>query len=184
MQMQTDIQYRRRKRAALWIAGFFGFLAATFLTIGLLNSIVLKAGVFDWSDVLLQVLGAFWLVAAVMSFELIRRDRIELAGGILFSTNFLLTLGIFLALANVAALVLIYYVTTSLLLISLVFSPESRVRWLILMSIGVVIVVAVEAINPAFRTKSVVLVAIAPYVILSAILVFTGIIVWQVRARS
>ena len=142
-----------QKTIGSWVAGIFAVLGLAFFIWGMWNAFANQAGRFDPSDIILIPVAATMVLAAIASLFLIRRGRHALGSSVLF---YYLTLvppiGLVLLLKGLASVTILYIVLLSTLLIFGVLPRNSRRTAIISAAIAVLLNLAIELWDPAFRS--------------------------------
>lgn len=167
----------RRNQMTLWIAGMFTAISLAFFGFSLYTFFVIEGGHAHVVDVVLMASTFLMVIVNAIGFRLIRRDRLALAGWILFlaDTIFLpIVIGLFTE--NTYLLNSGYLLIFSVLFISLILPRTSMTKAIIVAVVGIAILFAIELWNPSFREEHNHLQTLTPVVIALTVLVILAFV--------
>jgi putative methionine-R-sulfoxide reductase with GAF domain len=168
----------RRKTTASITAGVFALVGLAFFLYDIYIVFLVQQGYFDLSDQLLMPVSAMMLVVAVTSLVLIRRDRVTVATELLFYFFVLVPPVVaVLTLKSIAGVAVAYMVILGGVMVLWVLSPASRPRALWSGAAALVLVLAIELLNPGFRVPT----AMGGFAATVMLLAFAAILAFLVR---
>lgn len=164
----------RQKRIGLWTAATFAAISLVFLVFSVYVRYVVQQGYADISDMTLQPVTVVMIVASLISYRLIQRDRHEPGTWILLSLVLIPPVLAVLVINNAIIVALLYVAILASILITRVLPRVSRRRAWLATGISILAILGIQAWDPAFRVGSSNLPDFSVYVTGAAALVILG----------
>lgn len=168
----------RRKQIGLWTAGIYFVLSLAFFGYSTYIVFVMQNGRFDLSDKLLMPVTVMMILTSILSFALIRRNRLGLSAGLMFFVvNLIPPILAVLILTNVATVAILYVVILAIFMLGWVLPASFRWFGIVAGVVTIILIVGIELWNPAFRTGN----SIENYSIVVTVLSGIGLSIFFIR---
>jgi HAMP domain-containing protein len=151
---QNITEEENKKRVGLWASGIISVIGLSFVVFSLYIGFIVQEGVLDLSDRVLIPVSGLGFLASIISFFLIRNNRLIPGNWLMFSTVLFPPIVAALLLQNFGVIAIIYMVVVSPILIGLVMPIQLR-RFAVISTVTAVLVtIIIELVDPAFRISS------------------------------
>ncbi|HUH96668.1 MAG TPA: GAF domain-containing protein [Anaerolineales bacterium] len=164
-QQRPTLIEERQEKIGVWASALFAVLGLLFLTLWLVNVLILQSGQADFSDWTLLPVTILMSLAGLGSFLLIRRGRLVWGLWLVYPMVLIPPVIAVLLFANVYIYALAYIAIFAPISIAWVFPRASRRAAILVTAASVVLIAAIELWNPSFRLTSQVLADFSPYAI-------------------
>jgi signal transduction histidine kinase/putative methionine-R-sulfoxide reductase with GAF domain/HAMP domain-containing protein len=148
------IAEERQKRIALWTAAIFAAISLALLVFSFYMVYVVGEGKPDLSDKTLEPVAGLMLIASLISFFLIRRNRLARATWIMFLIVIIPPVPAVLVLNDIFAVLILYITVMASILITWVLPKTSRRQAILATGVSILSIIGIQAWNPAFRVGS------------------------------
>jgi PAS domain S-box-containing protein len=174
----------RQKRVGLWAAGIFAIISLVFLLYSYYMVFVVPEGHLDLSDKTLDPVAGLMFIASLMSFYLIRRDRLALGSWILLLIVIIPPIPAVLVINDIFFVALLFIIVLAPILIIWVLPNSARRQAILATFTSLLAIIIIQAWNPAFRIASSGLADLTPYITVLAALAIFGFFLRQALVGS
>jgi len=178
------VMEERQKRIGLWVAGIFAAFSSALLIFSFYMVYVVGPGHPDLSDRTLEPVASLMIIASLISFYLIRRDRLATAAWILLSIVIIPPIPAVLVLKDIFIVMILYIAILAPILIAWVLPKTARRQAINATGASILAIIALQVWNPAFRLGSSSLPDFTTYIIVLAALAILGFFVRQAMVGS
>ncbi|MBI5352767.1 MAG: GAF domain-containing protein [Chloroflexi bacterium] len=144
-----------QNQIALWAAGVFAAMGVVLFGYSIYNVVVFQQGRFDLSDQILMPITAMMVIVSIISYGLIQRGRHALGTWLLFLMGTLVPpIMAVLLLKGLIYIAIVYIVSLAMIMIRLVLPNNGRRTAMVAASVVILLMIGIEAWNPAFRLNT------------------------------
>ncbi len=169
----------RKKRIGQWTAGILAALGLILLIFSFYMVYIAGPGKPDLSDKTLQPVAFLMFAAGLAGWTLIRRGRFVPGTWLLLAIVLVPPVAAVLVLKDIFVVMVLYEAVLAPILIAWVLPRESRQRAILATAISLLVIISIQAWNPAFRLGSSNLPDVTTYLIILAALALTGFFIRQ-----
>ncbi len=153
-----------------WAGAIFAVFSLVLLALSIYMVYIVGKGQPDLSDKTLEPVAFLMIVASLISFFLIQRNRLKLGAWLLLSIVLIPPLPAVLVLRDIFAVMILYIAFLAPILIAWVLPKTSSQRAIIATGMSILGIIGIQAWNPAFRLGSSNLPSFTIYLIILAVL--------------
>ena len=180
----TTTGEERQKSIGLWVAGIFAAISLALLVFSYYMVYVVGKGQPDLSDKTLEPVAGLMLIASLISFYLIRGNRLVLGTWIMFSIVIIPPVIAVLVLKDIFTVMILYIAIMASILVAWVLPKTSRRLAIIATGVSILAIGSIQAWNPAFRLGSSTFPNFTVYIIILAGLAIIAFFIRQTISGS